>query len=90
MAVILIAVADTIPWQTVGRLRTTVNAPDARGLHTAVWTGTEMIIWGGRGASKISTPVADTTQTRIAGRQLARLTRLNPEILIRWSGSTTK
>src|SRR5436190_644518 len=25
----------------------TVNAPDARGFHTAVWTGREMIIWGG-------------------------------------------
>jgi N-acetylneuraminic acid mutarotase len=26
---------------------TTVNAPDARYQHTAVWTGSEMIIWGG-------------------------------------------
>ena len=26
---------------------TTVNAPDARRFHTAVWTGSEMIIWGG-------------------------------------------
>ena len=26
---------------------TTVNAPDARELHTAVWTGSEMIVWGG-------------------------------------------
>ena len=26
---------------------TTVNAPDAREFHTAVWTGIEMIIWGG-------------------------------------------
>ena len=25
----------------------TTNAPDARTFHTAVWTGTEMIIWGG-------------------------------------------
>ena len=24
-----------------------VNAPTARSLHTAVWTGTEMIVWGG-------------------------------------------
>ena len=23
------------------------GAPDARELHTAVWTGTEMIVWGG-------------------------------------------
>jgi N-acetylneuraminic acid mutarotase len=26
----------------------TVGAPTARDLHTAVWTGSEMIIWGGR------------------------------------------
>ena len=25
----------------------TTNAPEARGNHTAVWTGTEMIVWGG-------------------------------------------
>ena len=25
----------------------TFNAPDARGFHTAVWTGSEMIVWGG-------------------------------------------
>ena len=27
----------------------TVNAPDGRELHTAVWTGSEMIVWGGEG-----------------------------------------
>ena len=26
----------------------TTNAPDARMLHTAVWTGSEMIVWGGQ------------------------------------------
>ena len=25
----------------------TINAPDVRALHTAVWTGSEMIVWGG-------------------------------------------
>jgi hypothetical protein len=25
----------------------TVNAPSARGRHTAVWTGSKMIVWGG-------------------------------------------
>jgi len=29
----------------------TVNAPDPRESHTAVWTGSEMIIWGGEGAN---------------------------------------
>src|SRR5436305_14900281 len=27
----------------------TTNVPAARGSHTAVWTGSEMIIWGGGG-----------------------------------------
>lgn len=30
-------------WTTMS----TVNAPSARYFHTAVWTGTEMIVWGG-------------------------------------------
>jgi N-acetylneuraminic acid mutarotase len=30
---------------------TTVNAPDARDGHTAVWTGSEMIVWGGLNSS---------------------------------------
>src|SRR5205807_5759402 len=29
----------------------TTNAPDARALPTAVWTGSEMIIWGGYNSS---------------------------------------
>ena len=31
----------------------TTNAPDARYLHTAVWTGSEMIIWGGWNARQL-------------------------------------
>ena len=27
----------------------TTNAPEARYYHTAVWTGSEMIVWGGSG-----------------------------------------
>jgi hypothetical protein len=34
-------------WDTVS----TISAPAARGNHTAVWSGTEMIVWGGDGAS---------------------------------------
>src|SRR5436305_3628065 len=30
----------------------TTNAPSARDTHTAVWTGSEMIIWGGFDASQ--------------------------------------
>jgi N-acetylneuraminic acid mutarotase len=32
---------------------TTTNAPSARYNHTAVWTGTEMIIWGGYNAPSV-------------------------------------
>ena len=38
--------ADIIPARRVGQQSTT-NAPDTRYLHTAVWTGSEMIVWGG-------------------------------------------
>jgi hypothetical protein len=29
----------------------TTNAPEARSRHTAVWTGSEMIVWGGLGSA---------------------------------------
>src|SRR5439155_6082407 len=29
----------------------TTNAPDGRELHTTVWTGSKMIVWGGGGNS---------------------------------------
>jgi len=31
----------------------TVNAPSARAFHTAVWTGSEMIVWGGLNGSNV-------------------------------------
>ena len=35
----------------------TTNAPAAREAHTAVWTGSEMIVWGGddNGSSSVNT-----------------------------------
>jgi N-acetylneuraminic acid mutarotase len=36
-------------WTVTG----TVNAPDARDGHTAVWTGSEMIVWGGENSSHL-------------------------------------
>jgi N-acetylneuraminic acid mutarotase len=33
----------------------TTNAPEARDLHTAVWTGSEMIVWGGAGSISLNT-----------------------------------
>ncbi len=35
----------------------TANAPFARINHTAVWTGTEMIVWGGAGAGCVADPM---------------------------------
>ena len=34
---------STDSWVTTS----TTNAPEARDVHTAVWTGSEMIVWGG-------------------------------------------
>jgi N-acetylneuraminic acid mutarotase len=44
---------------------TTVNVPDPRWGHTAVWTGSEMIVWGGYGTDYLNTggrydPATDT------------------------------
>ena len=43
------AVAVMIP----GQLSATTNAPSARYHHRAVWTGTEMIVWGGANATRV-------------------------------------
>ena len=37
----------SVPVQTAVCLRRTNGAPAVRYSHTAVWTGTEMIVWGG-------------------------------------------
>jgi N-acetylneuraminic acid mutarotase len=36
-------------WTATG----TANVPSARYFHTAVWTGSEMIVWGGQGGSEL-------------------------------------
>jgi N-acetylneuraminic acid mutarotase len=40
----------TDSWMATG----TTNAPDARTLHTAVWSGSEMIVWGGKDQNSFS------------------------------------
>jgi len=40
---------DTDTWTATS----TVNAPDRRASHTAVWTGSEMIVWGGANDSSL-------------------------------------
>ncbi len=34
---------------------TTTDAPEERSDHTMVWTGTEMIVWGGQHSSTLDT-----------------------------------
>jgi N-acetylneuraminic acid mutarotase len=56
-----------------------INAPDARDYHTAVWTGSEMIIWGGWNGPGLNTggrydPTTDSwTATSTASAPTARL-----------------
>ncbi len=51
----------------------TINAPSGRFSHEAVWTGSRMIVWGGRGAGQVDTggqydPVGDVwTPTTVQG-----------------------
>jgi N-acetylneuraminic acid mutarotase len=74
----------------------TINAPDARGSHTAVWTGSEMIVWGGSGPTNLNTggrynPIADSwTATSIANAPDARSSHTavwtGSEMIV-WGGS---
>src|SRR5437762_3899837 len=75
----------------------TVSAPTARGSHTAVWTGSEMIVWGGRstggylntgGRYNPSTDswVATTTTGAPAARYLHTAVWTGSEMIV-WGGS---
>jgi hypothetical protein len=51
----------------------TTNAPGGCELHTAVWTGGEMIIWGdGTCTTMIKTVEGNTVLARIAGQLLSK------------------
>ena len=43
------------PASNIWTATTTASAPVARDSHTAVWTGTEMIVWGGFGGGYLNT-----------------------------------
>jgi N-acetylneuraminic acid mutarotase len=57
---------------------TTTGAADARSSHSAVWTGTQMIVWGGIGAGRLNTgarydPALDTwTKTTVTAAPAVR------------------
>ncbi|HKQ62081.1 MAG TPA: thrombospondin type 3 repeat-containing protein [Candidatus Polarisedimenticolaceae bacterium] len=71
---------------------TGANTPSARQHHTAIWTGTEMIVWGGYGSSPGATvntggrynPTTDTWTPTSIGAQVAH-ERSNHAAV--WTGS---
>jgi hypothetical protein len=78
----------------------TVNAPSARRFHTAIWTGSDMLIWGGEGGDSGPTlntgarydPTTDTwtpmsTLGAPGGRYLHAAVWTGSELLV-WGGDT--
>src|SRR5206468_1635647 len=73
----------------------TTSAPAARERHTAVWTGSEMIVWGGAGSSCVKTggrynPVTDSwtatsTTSAPAGRSDHTAVWTGSEMIV-WGG----
>jgi hypothetical protein len=64
------------------------GAPSVRNQHTAVWTGTEMIVWGG--FNFFATQVPDTIPAQTAGLPLAIATRPRDECLTPQSGQAVR
>ena len=65
------------------------DVPDGRRYHTAVWTGSLMVVWGGQGSADFNT-AADTTLSPIHGRR-HRPMELRPRVgTIRPSGQGAK
>ena len=81
---------STNSWVTTS----TTNAPEARDLHTAVWTGSEMIVWGGYNDTNTGgryNPLTDSwtttdTSNAPAGRQLHTAIWSGSEMIV-WGGS---
>ena len=72
---------------------TTTNAPTARYLHTAVWTGSEMIVWGGsisntggRYNPSMNSWTATSTTNAPAGRLGHSAVWTGSEMIV-WGGS---
>jgi N-acetylneuraminic acid mutarotase len=73
----------------------TANAPAARSQHTAVWSGTEMIIWGGENVSDLNsggrynlstdTWTATSTTNAPAGRELHTAVWTGSQMIV-WGG----
>jgi hypothetical protein len=69
----------------------TSGPPDTRPGPTAVWTGSEMIVWGAlQPLSLISIQVAGTTRLQIIGQPQPRLTHLAHEAIIQPCGAAAR
>jgi N-acetylneuraminic acid mutarotase len=90
----------TATWRPPGTLNTIGGLVAARHEHTAIWTGTEMIVWGGTGTSGVLSaggrydPATDTwlvipeelfTSTPVQGRRLHTAVWTGTEMII-WGG----
>ena len=73
----------------------TTNAPEGRIYHTAVWTGSEMIVWGG-GVASLNTggrynPATDswtaTSTTNVPGARFSHTAVWTGSEMIVWGGS---
>ena len=67
----------------------TTNAPEGRIDHTAVWTGSQMIVWGGDGF-RFSTPAADTIPAPTVGVPPASPMRLPHDCITLRCGPAAK
>jgi N-acetylneuraminic acid mutarotase len=74
----------------------TTNAPEGRIYHTAVWTGSEMIVWGGGGGLGLNTggrynPATDswtaTSTTNVPGARFSHTAVWTGSEMIVWGGS---
>jgi N-acetylneuraminic acid mutarotase len=76
------------------------NAPSARGYHTAIWTGSEMIVWGGYGSSSILNdgkkynPTTDTwttiSSTNAPSARYSHSAKWTGSEMIIWGGRDTE
>jgi len=96
-------------WNTGGRYdpisdswtaTSTTNAPDGRAIHTAIWTGSEMIVWGGTfydgiiealNTGGIYTPGTDswtaTSTANVPGGRYRHTARWTGSEMIVWGGT---
>ena len=86
---------DTNSWAT---MNAGTNLPEARSNHTAVWTGTEMVVWGGsNGTIRVNTgarynPTTDSwatikdTGTGVPSARIAHTSHWTGTEMIIWGG----